>query len=129
MPSKRRECEFEEEPLSLPPHVVETDIPRDDQQPPDHPTHTPGGELHTLSPSAPEDEQQLSEPPKADDIGGVPLSYGNVPTSYVRGQPDHVEFEEQEPMEAPPFVTQDRTARKIKSPPSGPRAPVAVEQE
>jgi hypothetical protein len=104
----QRQREFEEEPLTLPPHVVETDVPRDD--------HTPGGELHDLPASEPEDkEQQLSEPPEADDMGGVPLSYGNVPTSYVGGGPkDQVEFEEPEddPEPEPKFEGQRVSAAR-----------------
>jgi hypothetical protein len=117
--------EFEEEPLSLPPDVIETDVPKDDGD-----QHTPGGELHSLPASEPEDkERELPEPPEAD-AAGVPLSYGNVPTSYVGGGPrDQVEFEQLPSIEEPPFVPQDRRARRprMKSPPMGPRAPVAVE--
>jgi hypothetical protein len=41
--------------------------------------HMPGGELHTISAKV---EQET------DDAGGVPLSYGNVPTSYVHSEDD-----------------------------------------
>jgi hypothetical protein len=40
-------------------------------------THHPGGELHSLDPV---DKEHLDP---EDDAGGVPLSYGNVPSSYV----------------------------------------------
>jgi hypothetical protein len=81
--------EFEEEPIELPP-----DFDRPQDLPPAEigdETHTPGGELHELPP---EDEEHLSELPEpplepetTSDAGGVPLSYRNVPTSYVKGGP------------------------------------------
>ena len=51
-------------------------------------THHPGGELHTIAPKE-EPSSELPEPPleAEGDAGGVPLSYSNVPTSYVRGGP------------------------------------------
>ena len=51
-------------------------------------THQPGGELHSIA-SKEEPSSELPEPPQPEttsDAGGVPLSYGNVPTSYVRGR-------------------------------------------
>jgi hypothetical protein len=91
---EEQERQFDEEPLSLPPGMERTTenpadavmnkvsareiIARDE-------THTPGGELHALPPK---EEGALPEPPMGtEDAGGVPLSYGNVPTSYVRGGP------------------------------------------
>src|SRR5262249_18034813 len=73
---------FDEEP-ELPP-----DFDRPQDLPPtpigDDETHTPGGELHDLPPK----DEELPEPPlEIEDAGGVPLSYGNVPTSYVGGGP------------------------------------------
>ena len=47
--------------------------------------HRPTGDLHTLSPP---DKGHWD--PEADDAGGVPLSYGNVPTSYIKGKRDEV---------------------------------------
>jgi hypothetical protein len=86
--------EFEEEPIELPP-----DLDRPQDLPPskigDDETHQPGGELHALPPK----DEELPEPPLETeantreantherDAGGVPLSYGNIPTSYVRGGP------------------------------------------
>src|SRR5262249_41250291 len=73
----------EKQPLKLP---QDFDRP---QAPPPSPigdeTHAPGGELHDLPPK----DEELPEPPletdpKAD-AGKVPLSYGNVPMSYVKG--------------------------------------------
>src|SRR5215472_4369808 len=73
---------LDEEPIELPP-----DFDRPQDLPPSpigDETHTPGGELHTLPPK----DEELPEPPleAEGDAGGVPLSYGNVPTSYVRGR-------------------------------------------
>jgi hypothetical protein len=42
------------------------------------------------------DEHDPDDPTEEDDMGGVPMSYGNVPTSYVRGKRDQTEFEEPE---------------------------------
>jgi hypothetical protein len=77
--------EFEEEPLELPP-----DLDRPQDLPPskigEDETHQPGGELHSV---AAKEEEQLPEPPleTASDADKVPLSYGNVPMSYVKGAP------------------------------------------
>ena len=68
----------------------------------------PGGELHSVAPKEepPEttaNDEELPEPPQEppSDARKVPLSYGNVPTSYVhgsdRGQRDQVEFAIPEP--------------------------------
>jgi hypothetical protein len=81
---------LDEEPLELPP-----DFDRPQDLPPskigDDETHQPGGELHSI---AAKEEEQLPEPPletEADtrecNAGKVPLSYGNVPMSYVKGAP------------------------------------------
>jgi hypothetical protein len=86
--------EFEEEP-ELPP-----DLDRPQDLPPskigDDETHTPSGELHSIAPKTKEEEapsSELPEPPleseantRESDAGKVPLSYGNVPTSYVHGE-------------------------------------------
>ena len=74
---------LDEEPIELPP-----DLDRPQDLPPSKigsdETHQPGGELHDLPPK----DEELPEPPlEVEDAGGVPLSYGNVPTSYVRGGP------------------------------------------
>jgi hypothetical protein len=45
-------------------------------------THQPGGELHALEPP---DKEHL-DPEGEDDAGGVPLSYGNLPSSYIKGE-------------------------------------------
>src|SRR6516165_11749113 len=74
---------LDEEPIELPPDFDGSqDLPAapigEDE------THQPGGELHSLPPK----DEELPEPPlEVEDAGGVPLSYGNVPTSYVRGGP------------------------------------------
>ena len=78
---------LDEEPIELPP-----DFDRPQDLPPTpigDETHTPGGELLALAPKDQEPSSELPEPPleTEDDAGGVPLSYGNVPTSYVRGGP------------------------------------------
>src|SRR6516164_9612279 len=75
---------LDEEPIELPP-----DLDRPQGLPPSpigDETHTPGGELHALAPKDQEPSSELPEPPleTEGDAGGVPLSYGNVPTSYVR---------------------------------------------
>jgi hypothetical protein len=85
---EEQERQFEEEPLSEPPG---TDTELEAQDPPEIVadlevgSHVPGGELHDIPPK---DEGGFQEPPleTEDDAGGVPLSYGNVPTSYVRGR-------------------------------------------
>jgi len=78
---------LDEEPIELPP-----DLDRPQGLPPSpigDETHTPGGELHALAPKDQEPSSELPEPPleTEGDAGGVPLSYGNVPTCYVRGGP------------------------------------------
>jgi hypothetical protein len=45
-------------------------------------THHPFADLHSVDPSEPQHEEQLAA--SMGDAGGVPLSYGNVPTSYER---------------------------------------------
>jgi hypothetical protein len=58
---------------------------------PDDP-HVAGGELHALPAKT---EHDPDDPEKTDDdMGGVPMSYRNVPTNYERGGPkDQAEFE------------------------------------
>ena len=74
---------FEEEPLTLPPDIHEYQTRTPPAEIGDE-GHVPGGELHDLPPKG----EELPEPPEVEsDAGGVPLSYGNVPTSYVRGAP------------------------------------------
>jgi hypothetical protein len=78
-----RKAAFDEEPLTLPP-----DLDRIQDLPPAkiEDDHTPGpsGELHEIA--AKEEPSELPEPPlEVEDAGGVPLSYRNVPLSYVRG--------------------------------------------
>jgi len=77
--------EFEEEPLTLPPDIAEYQTRTPPSEVRDH-THQPGGELHSI---AAKEEEQPPEPPleTESDAGGVPLSYGNVPTSYIKGAP------------------------------------------
>ena len=122
-----REAEFEEEPLELPPDIAA----HQELSPPSkiadgaHDTHVPGGELHTIAPKEEPSEptandenepaSKLPEPPTETeaDAKGVPLSYGNIPTSYVhssdRGQRDQVEFAIPEP-----GMTTDARRRKAK---------------
>jgi len=80
--------ELDQEPIKLPP-----DLERPQDLPPakiGDATPSPGGELHSVAPKE-EPELDLPELPEVEgagnDIGGVPLSYGNVPLSYVRGGP------------------------------------------
>jgi len=76
--------EFEEEP-TLPPDIHEYQTRTPPAEIGDE-THTPGGELHDLPPK----DEELPEPPEPEttlDAGKVPLSYGNVPMSYVKGAP------------------------------------------
>jgi hypothetical protein len=86
--------ELEEEPLELPP-----DFDRPQDLPPskigDDETHHPSGELHSIVAKEEEEEEpsELPQPPleteantRESDAGKVPLSYGNVPTSYVHGE-------------------------------------------
>src|SRR5262249_1784719 len=85
---EEQQREFEEEPIELPP-----DLDRPQDLPPSKigsdEEFAPSGELHSIA--AKEEEQpsssELPEPPlEVEDAGGVPLSYGNVPTSYVCGR-------------------------------------------
>jgi hypothetical protein len=100
---QQREAAFNEEPLTLPPDIAA----HQELSPPTkigdgaHDTHVPSGELHTIAPKEepPEttaNDEELPEPPTETDAKGVPLSYGNVPTSYVHGE-DQVEFAIPEP--------------------------------
>jgi hypothetical protein len=43
-------------------------------------THHPGGELHSLDPV----DKEHFDPETEDDAGGVPLSYGALPESYIK---------------------------------------------
>jgi hypothetical protein len=45
-------------------------------------THQPGGELHSLDPV---DKEHL-DPEAETDAGGVPMSYGKLPESYIKGE-------------------------------------------
>jgi hypothetical protein len=103
---EEREAAFEEEPLAEPPGTVEDAvmnkvsareiIARDE-------THTPGGELHTVAAKNP-GEGDLPEPPlgtETDDMGGVPLSYKSVPTSYVGGRRKDQDLPPGEPLDDP----------------------------
>jgi hypothetical protein len=45
-------------------------------------TFHPAGDLHTVEPSGPLHEEPLA----AGDAGGVPLSYGRLPTTYVKAE-------------------------------------------
>jgi hypothetical protein len=76
---------LDEEPIELPPDIAEYQTRTPPSEVGDD-THQPGGELHSI---AAKEEEQLSEPPleTESDAGGVPLSYGNVPTSYIKGAP------------------------------------------
>jgi hypothetical protein len=81
-----RAREFDEEPLSLPPgDPPDPSVIRDAE------THQPGGELHAIAAKTEEEEEpsELPEPPLETeaDAGKVPLSYGNVPMSYIKGAP------------------------------------------
>ena len=79
---------LDEEPIELPPDFAEYQT----RTPPPEiggETHQPGGELHSIAPKE-EPPSELPEPPQPEstsDAGGVPLSYGNVTTSYVRSGP------------------------------------------
>jgi hypothetical protein len=103
--------EFDEEPLELPP-----DFDRPQDLPPSEigdETHTPSGELHSITPKEEEQPSELPEPPheteantRKSDAGKVPLSYGNVPMSYVKGAPNYAagdlpEGLVEEPLEVP----------------------------
>jgi len=79
--------------------VEEPELPPDFDRPQDLPaakigdneTHQPGGELHSVAAKTEEEEEpsELPEPPHEteSDAGGVPLSYGNGPTSYIKKAP------------------------------------------
>src|SRR6516162_1515335 len=75
----------DEEEIELPPDIAEYQTRTPPSEVGDD-THQPGGELHSI---AAKEEEQLPEPPleTEPDAGGVPLSYGNVPTSYIKGAP------------------------------------------
>jgi hypothetical protein len=72
-----------EEPIELPPDIAEYQTRTPPSEVGDD-THQPGGELHSI---AAKEEEQLPEPPLETESDKVPLSYGNVPMSYVRGGP------------------------------------------
>jgi hypothetical protein len=76
---------LDEEPIELPPDIAEYQTRTPPSEVGDD-THQPGGELHSITAK---EEEQLPEPPleTESDAGGVPLSYGNVPTSYIKGAP------------------------------------------
>src|SRR5262249_7006652 len=78
--------EFEEEPLTLPPDIHEYQTRTPPSEIGDE-THVPGGELHDLPPKDEELPEPPLEPETTSDAGKVPLSYGNVPMSYVKGAP------------------------------------------
>jgi hypothetical protein len=46
-------------------------------------THHPGGELHDVDPV---DQERFNPEGSEDDAGAVPLSYRNVPESYIKGE-------------------------------------------
>jgi hypothetical protein len=48
-------------------------------------TFHPAGDLHTVEPSEPLHEEQLAASTMGD-AGGVPLSYGTLPTTYVKAE-------------------------------------------
>jgi hypothetical protein len=86
--------QFEEEPELPPDFDRSQDLPPsaigdDDDETPS--TYQPGGELHSVAAKTEEEEEpsELPEPPLETeaDAGKVPLSYGNVPMSYVKGAP------------------------------------------
>src|SRR6516225_11169506 len=79
---------LDEEPIELPPDISEKQTLAPPAEIGDD-THQPGGELHAVA-AKEEPPSELPEPPQPEttsDAGGVPLSYGNVPTSYVRSGP------------------------------------------
>jgi hypothetical protein len=80
------QCKLDEEPIELPPDIAEYQTRTPPAEIGDE-THQPGGELHTVAAKEEKPSSELPEPPleTEGDAGGVPLSYGNVPTSYVRG--------------------------------------------
>jgi hypothetical protein len=47
-------------------------------------TFHPAGDLHTVEPSEPQHEEQLAA--SQSDASGVPLSYGTLPTTYVKAE-------------------------------------------
>ena len=85
---------LEEEPLTLPPDLAAYQSSAPPKEIGDE-THQPGGELHSVAAKSEQEEEpepasDLPEPPlevEDNDMGGVPLSYKSVPTSYVRGGP------------------------------------------
>jgi hypothetical protein len=101
---EEQQREFEEEPLELPP-----DLDRPQDLPPskigNDETHQPGGELHSVAAKTEEEEEpsELPEPPvEVEDAGGVALSYGNVPMSYVKGAPKDAAGDLPKELEDPP---------------------------
>src|SRR5262245_15090891 len=83
--ASRHQRRLDEEPIELPPDIAEYQTRTPPSEVGDD-AHQPGGELHSI---AAKEEEQLPEPPleTESDAGGVPLSYGNVPTSYIKGGP------------------------------------------
>ena len=71
--------------ITLPPDIAEYQASTSPAEIGDE-THQPGGELHDIA-AKEEEPSELPEPPLETETDKVPLSYGNVPTSYVRGGP------------------------------------------
>src|SRR5215471_13055162 len=91
--------EFEEEPELPPDFDRPQDLPptpiREDE------THQPAGELHDIA-AKEEEPSELPAPPLETEADKVPLSYGNVPTSYVRGGPKDQAGDLPKELEDPP---------------------------
>jgi hypothetical protein len=115
------------EPIELPPGAEPepTTAQEDD-------THVPGGELHDVPPKDPE-QDLLAEPPETNDAGGVPLSYGNVPTSYIRSRTEDRSgdlppgIETRVPLDPGPYFEPDPA--ELAHPQEPPAQPVAIEDE
>ena len=74
-----RQARFDEEPLTLPPQVVETDVPKDDDQ------HTPGGELYDLP---------ATEDPELEVEDQVEFEEPELPKPPQIEQPTSITFDE-----------------------------------
>jgi hypothetical protein len=109
-----REAQEREDPITLPPGETLTHLPDDAPAPP------PSGELHELAAKEePEPALEISSELETDDMGGVPLSYKKVPTSYVRGAPRDTAGDLPEELSDPPDPVPEPRGSVIQPPVGG----------
>jgi hypothetical protein len=105
-------------------------------------THHPGGDLHAVEAKDPEEDDPAVEPPNREamtdkpapigdarrDAGGIPLSYGKVPESFIKGGPQDEETppgtETPTPADPGPYYEPDPA--KLAHPQEPPAQPVSI---